>query len=148
MIADNIGGREHFSALLLQSRMGPNSAHGLSRSDPIVLTSSSGTWRTDVLEPMARPVAASLARRLRELRQSGFPARRLTQAELAVALSHEYRIGASAVAGWENIRRPTLPGRDRLRAYAQFFATVRSMEPVPYLVPLTELRLVSTGGSN
>jgi hypothetical protein len=84
-------------------------------------------------------VAASLAKRLRELRRSRFPEAKLTQDDLAQALSGDKPVGGSTVSAWENARRPTLPSRDRLSAYAQFFATERSLDPHPHLVPLGEL---------
>ncbi|HEX4656141.1 MAG TPA: helix-turn-helix domain-containing protein [Streptosporangiaceae bacterium] len=94
-----------------------------------------------MVEPTTTPaVAASLARRLRELRLSGFPHARLTQGEVAQALSAEGTVGISTLSAWENTRTPTLPSRDRLSSYARLFATERSLEePRPHLVPLAEL---------
>jgi transcriptional regulator with XRE-family HTH domain len=86
-------------------------------------------------EPPTPPVAASLARRLRELRQS----RKLTQGEVAHALFPDERVAISTLSAWENVRTPTLPPRNRLSAYAQFFATGQSLEGIPHLVPLEEL---------
>jgi hypothetical protein len=82
---------------------------------------------------------AALARRLRELRRSGFPHARLTQAQLAQALSEDEPVADSTLSSWENVRSPTLPLHSRLSAYARFFATKRSLEGTPHLVPLNEL---------
>jgi hypothetical protein len=77
-------------------------------------------------EPLDRGI--SLARRLRELRLSGFPGIRLTQAQLAGALSQDEAVATSTLSSWENVRAPALPPPGRLRAYALFFATERSLE--------------------
>lgn len=90
----------------------------------------------------AGPSAAAgsaLARRLRELRRSSFPDSKLTQLQLANALSQDEPVANSTLSSWENISAPTLPPPGRLSAYAQFFATERSLEGVPHLVPLEEL---------
>lgn len=87
-----------------------------------------------MVEPTTPPTA-SLARRLRELREGAS----LTQTELAQALSHDQRVAVSTLAAWENVRTPTVPKDRRIRAYAQFFATQRSIERPPHLVPLNEL---------
>jgi hypothetical protein len=92
-----------------------------------------------VSEPAAPPVAASLARRLRELRVSRFPDVRLTQGEVAQALSEEEPVAISTLSAWENVRTPTLPSRTRLSTYARFFATERSLDQTPHLVSLAEL---------
>ena len=95
---------------------------------------------------MGEPIAPSavsgsaLARRLRELRTAGFPDVKLTQRQLAEALSEDESIADSTLSSWENVRAPTLPPRSRLSAYAQFFATERSLKgKKPHLVPLDEL---------
>jgi hypothetical protein len=84
-------------------------------------------------------VGASLARRLRELRHSGFPDARLTQLQLAQALSKDEPVADSTLSSWENVKAPTLPPPSRLSAYALFFATHRSLEDEPHLVPLDKL---------
>jgi len=89
--------------------------------------------------PTPSPVSASLARRLRELRYSQFPEVRLTQAELAQALSGDETVGVSTLSAWENASKPTLPSHRRLASYARFFATSRSLEGGPHLLPLMEL---------
>lgn len=90
--------------------------------------------------PAAPPAPASLARRLRELRHSGFRSARLTQGDVAGALSDDHHVGVSALSAWENTRNPTLPSRNRLEAYARFFATERSLEGEhPHLIAVNEL---------
>ena len=96
-----------------------------------------------MVEPTTSPTAptcpASLARRLRELRHSWFPEAKLTQGDVAQALSDDEPVGVSTLSAWENVRTPTLPTRRRLAAYARFFATARSLEGRPHLVPFAEL---------
>lgn len=86
--------------------------------------------------------ATRLARRLRQLREQEWEdAPLLTQAKLAKALSAEEPLTAGTVSSWENNKTPKLPPERRLRAYARFFATQRSVEtPLsPRLLPLGEL---------
>lgn len=91
-----------------------------------------------MMEPAPRSAArTALARRLRELRGSGFPGVRVTQADLARALSQVEPVANSTPGSWENAS--ALPKRERLSNYAQFFATPRSMEGRPHLVPLQDL---------
>ena len=90
-------------------------------------------------EPAAAPDGASLARRLRELRRSRFPEARLTQGEVAQALSEEEPVAISTLSAWENVRTPTLPSRTRLSTYARFFATERSLDRTPHLVSVADL---------
>ena len=91
-------------------------------------------------DPTGPPAAgAALAKRLRDLRRSGFPGVSLTQLELAQALSKDEPVADSTLSSWENVRKPALPPKSRLGAYAQFFATKRSLEGKPHLVPLEEL---------
>ena len=80
-----------------------------------------------------------LARRLRELRRSGFPECRLTQKQLASALSQDEPVADSTLSSRENVQFPTLPPYSRRSAYAQFFTTVRSLHDEPHLVPIEEL---------
>lgn len=89
--------------------------------------------------PTPSVAAASLARRLRELRSSQFPGVKLKQSDVAHALSAEEPVGGSALSAWENVSKPTLPSKDRLAAYARFFATARSLEGGPHLLPVTDL---------
>ena len=69
-----------------------------------------------------------LAQRLRDLRQQRWPNVRLTQEALAKALGGKEPLAAATVSSWESPSSPKLPPRDRLIAYAQFFATRRSVE--------------------
>jgi hypothetical protein len=93
-----------------------------------------------VVEQTGPPVTgASLARRLRELRRSHFRDVRITQLQLAQALSEDEPVADSTLSSWEKTKAPTLPPQARLSTYAQFFATERSVEGDPHLVPLEEL---------
>jgi hypothetical protein len=93
-----------------------------------------------MVEPPRPPaVGAALARRLRELRRSHFPDAKITQLQLAQALSKDEPVADSTLSSWENERAPALPPHSRLSAYAQFFASERSLEPERHLVPLEEL---------
>jgi hypothetical protein len=94
-----------------------------------------------MVEPAGAPAAGvALAKRLRELRRSGFPQVRLTQLQLANALSQDEPVADSTLSSWENVKAPTPPPHSRLSAYAQFFATKRSLDgEQPHLVPLDEL---------
>jgi hypothetical protein len=80
------------------------------------------------------PPALELARRLRQLRLEEWPESRLTQGTLAKAIGGDDSLSPATVASWENRSAPKLPPRDRVLAYAQFFATRRSLEPEPHLV--------------
>jgi hypothetical protein len=82
------------------------------------------------------PPALQLASRLKQLRQHQS---RLTQAELAAAFSKEGKLASVTVSSWESLRSPKLPPVERLRAYARFFATPRSVEGQPKLLPFNEL---------
>ena len=85
------------------------------------------------------PAALQLAQRLRQLRQQ-WADTRLTQDKLATAFSAEEKLAAATVSSWESATAPKLPPAHRLRAYARFFATPRSVEQaVPALLPLGEL---------
>ena len=89
--------------------------------------------------PMASAAAASLARRLREFRSSRFLGARLKQSDVAQALSADEPVAVSTVSAWENVSNSTLPPKDRLAAFARFYATPRSLEGGPHLLPLTDL---------
>jgi len=86
--------------------------------------------------PPPAPHALELARRLRQLRLEEWPDRRLTQGTLAKAIGGGDSLSPATVASWENESAPKLPPRARVLAYAQFFATRRSLEPEPHLVPV------------
>ena len=99
-----------------------------------------GGGRGDVGEPTGVPApGVLLAQRLRELRRSGFADFRLTQKQLAFALSQDESVADSTLSSWENVQFPTLPPHSRLSAYAQFFATERSLQGEPHLVPIEDL---------
>ena len=85
------------------------------------------------------PAAVQLARRLRQLRQEHWPDAHLTQQKLAMAFSAEEALSAATVSSWESISSPKLPPRHRLRTYARFFATQRSVETLPRLLSFEEL---------
>jgi hypothetical protein len=87
----------------------------------------------------APPAARQLAQRLRQLRQQHWPDARLTQEKLAAAFSAEEPLASVTVSSWENLSSPKSPPRHRIRAYARFFATPRSVETEPRLLPLEEL---------
>ena len=89
--------------------------------------------------PTAAANAASLARRLRELRHSQFQGVRLKQSDVAQALSDYEPVAVSTLSAWENVSKTTLPSKDRLAVYARFFATARSLEGGPHLLPLMDL---------
>jgi hypothetical protein len=83
------------------------------------------------------PSLLELAQRLRHLRQQQWPDVRLTQEALAKALGGERPLATATVSSWESPTSPKLPPRDRMIAYAQFFATRRSVEAEPpKLVPV------------
>jgi transcriptional regulator with XRE-family HTH domain len=79
--------------------------------------------------------AVRLAGYLRKLREDAG----LTQADLAKAFSGEKRVAAATVSSWESVVTPKAPTAARLNAYARFFATRRSLQPEPRLIPLDEL---------
>ena len=81
------------------------------------------------------PAALQLASRLKQLRRQS----RLTQVELAAAFSQEGKLADVTVSSWESSNSPKLPPPDRLRAYARFFATPRSVEGQHKLLPYNEL---------
>jgi hypothetical protein len=76
------------------------------------------------MQPAPSPLL-DLAQRLRQLRTTTWPDVRITQDALAKALGG---IAAATVSSWESPTAPKLPPRDRMLAYARFFATRRSVE--------------------
>jgi hypothetical protein len=86
----------------------------------------------------APPAARQLAQRLRQLRLQWSDAR-LTQEKLAAAFSTEEKLAPATVSSWENVGSPKLPPAHRLRAYARFFATQRSVKAGPKLLPIEDL---------
>ena len=84
--------------------------------------------------------ALKLARALRDLRESTWSDHVLTQAQLANALSTEGRVATATVSSWESATNPKTPPASRLRAYARFFCTRRSLEgEEPHLIPEAQL---------
>lgn len=73
-----------------------------------------------------------LARRLRELREEHWPGWKLTQGQLAEALGGKEPISVPLISSWESHSNPKAPPEHRLRAYATFFATERSVEHRPF----------------
>lgn len=90
----------------------------------IVQTSASTLKSTEgsVVNPSDDP-GAGLARRLKALRLGGLGGRRITQLNLAEALS----ASAPLISSWERATKPAIPPQARLEAYATFFATERSV---------------------
>jgi hypothetical protein len=88
------------------------------------------------MHPTPPPALSQLALRLRNLRLEHWGANsKLTQGALANALGGSQPLSAATVASWENRDNPKLPPPERILAYAQFFATRRSMTTPPRLVP-------------
>jgi hypothetical protein len=82
--------------------------------------------------------AHELAGRLRKLRLEHWgPDYKLTQGALGAALGGSDPLSTATVASWENKDNPKLPQQKWLLAYAQFFATRRSVAGTPPgLVPV------------
>jgi transcriptional regulator with XRE-family HTH domain len=79
--------------------------------------------------------AFPLARRLRDLRGQQWPDVNLTQAKLARALN----VAPTTLSSWESQSNPKAPPTARLRDYARFFATRRSLDGGAHLVPVDKL---------
>lgn len=86
--------------------------------------------------PQPAPAVLALAHRLRMLRTEHWPDVRLTQGTLARVLGGDEPLAPATVASWENKNAPKLPPRERIIAYAQFFATRRSVMDQPCLLPM------------
>src|SRR5215831_19492789 len=82
------------------------------------------------------PPLLELALRLRSLRVDHWPDCKLTQGALAKVLGGDEPLSPATVASWENKGAPKLPPRERMLAYAQFFATARSVAAAPRLLPI------------
>jgi transcriptional regulator with XRE-family HTH domain len=72
-----------------------------------------------------------LARRLRQLRERRWPDLKITQRQIAEALGGDRPLSESLISSWESVQSPAVPTANRLRAYATFFATRRSVESRP-----------------
>jgi len=86
----------------------------------------------------ASPAPTLLARRLRELREERWPGR-VTQLMLARAFGGGKALAVSTISTWESASAPGTPPEHRLRAYATFFATERSLAGGGRLLPDDEL---------
>jgi hypothetical protein len=86
-----------------------------------------------------RSQALVLARALRDLRETTWPDRVLTQGQLAMALSSEGHIAPATLSSWESATNPKTPSAARITAYARFFCTRRSVEKEPHLIPEDQL---------
>ena len=86
-----------------------------------------------------RNQALILARALRDLRESTWPNSVVTQAQLAKALSLEGHVASATLSSWESTTNPKTPSAARISAYARFFATERSLEGQPHLIPKDQL---------
>jgi hypothetical protein len=95
-------------------------------------------WEVTLVQ-LVSPTALELSQRLRQLRQQTWPDVRLTQGALAKALGDEEPLAAATVSSWESPTTPKLPPRHRMLAYARFFATRRSVEAEPKLLPMDSL---------
>ena len=68
-----------------------------------------------------------LAQRLRALRESHWPTRKITQPELAEALG----VSVPLISSWESQTNPRIPPLPRLEGYSAVFATLRSFDTNP-----------------
>jgi hypothetical protein len=82
------------------------------------------------------PPLLELAARLRYLRLEHWADSKPTQGKLGEALGGDKGLSAATIASWESSSAPKLPPPERLLAYAQFFATRRSIATTPRLVPV------------
>jgi hypothetical protein len=80
--------------------------------------------------------SVGLALTLRNLREATWPDQELTQAQLAKAFSSEGRVAAATLSAWESATNPSVA---KISAYARFFATRRSLEGEPHLIPENQL---------
>ena len=83
--------------------------------------------------------ATRLAAALRNLRESTWPDREVTQSQLAKALSSEGRVAGPTLSSWESLTNPKTPPVARISAYARFFSTERSLDGEPHLLPEDQL---------
>jgi hypothetical protein len=86
-----------------------------------------------------RAQAIRLARALRNMRESTWPDREVTQSQLAKALSSEGRVAGPTLSSWESLTNPKTPSVARVSAYARFFCTERSLQGEPHLIPEDQL---------
>lgn len=88
---------------------------------------------------VSRQAKVRLAGALRDLRQSYWSDVVLTQVDLARAFSTEARVAPATISSWESMMNPKIPPVARLSDYARFFATRRSLEGDPHLIPEYQL---------
>ena len=86
-----------------------------------------------------RDNAIRLARALRNMRESTWPDREITQSQLAKALSSEGRVAGPTLSSWESLTNPKTPPVARISAYARFYCTERSLQGEPHLIPGDQL---------
>ena len=90
-----------------------------------------------------RNQALVLARALRDLRETTWPDRVLTQGQLAKALSSDGHIAPATLSSWESTTNPKTPSAARLTAYARFLLhATDQLRSEPHLIP--EDRLTPT----
>jgi transcriptional regulator with XRE-family HTH domain len=94
-------------------------------------------WKVDDVSEDPRKVFAD---RLRALREERWTSTHVTQLQLAEALGGAKPLSISLISSWENPVKPAFPPRSRLRSYATFFATERSLSSSPYRL-LTDAEL-------
>jgi hypothetical protein len=86
------------------------------------------SWEISMTRPARAPRgSAALAHRLRELREAGLGGRPVTQRQLGEALGHGKPLSAAAISAYEREVDPSPPPIQRLRDYATFFVTERSL---------------------
>jgi hypothetical protein len=88
---------------------------------------------------LERDQAIRLARALRNMRESTWPDREVTQSQLAKALSSEGRVAGPTLSSWESLTNPKTPSVAKISAYARFFCTERSLQGEPHLIPEDQL---------
>nr|WP_042192045.1 helix-turn-helix transcriptional regulator [Kibdelosporangium sp. MJ126-NF4]CEL20449.1 hypothetical protein [Kibdelosporangium sp. MJ126-NF4]CTQ97674.1 hypothetical protein [Kibdelosporangium sp. MJ126-NF4] len=80
----------------------------------------------------AEDARRALATRLRSLREEHWPGLGITQLQLAEAFGGRKPLSISLISSWESPTKSQVPPTRRLESYATFFATMRSVETVPY----------------
>ncbi|WP_433828232.1 helix-turn-helix domain-containing protein [Actinoplanes sp. CA-015351] len=78
--------------------------------------------------PTAGEAALALAVRLRQLRASQWPDKKLNQGELATALSQRKSASIALISSWERSVKPVIPPEERIDAIATFYCTRRSID--------------------
>jgi transcriptional regulator with XRE-family HTH domain len=74
--------------------------------------------------PQQSSPAGRVAAALRDLRESRWPDAKPTQAQLAKA----FGVSGATISSWESDTNPKIPPDARLRGYARYFATKRSLD--------------------